>query len=52
VITALVCVGVSPGRAGRLAAISPLRVLRSDLPLHSRASPLDYGLACCAVSCC
>lgn len=49
-ITALVCVSVFAWPSlSRLTAISPLRVLRSDVPLHSRREPVDYGLGLLAV---
>jgi putative ABC transport system permease protein len=49
-VTALVCVGVFAWPAlSRLTAISPLRVLRSDMPLHSNREPLDYALGLLAV---
>lgn len=48
--TALVCVGAFawPSLA-RLVAVSPLRVLRSDMPLHSAREPADYLLGLAAV---
>jgi putative ABC transport system permease protein len=50
-VTALVCLTFFawPPLA-RLAAASPLRVLRSDLPLHSSREYLDYLAGLCAVS--
>ncbi len=44
-VTALVCVAVYAWPAlSRLTSIGPLRVLRSDVPLHSAREPLDYGI--------
>lgn len=49
-LTALVCVAVTAWPAlGRLSALGPLRVLRSDLPLHSARESLDYGFAMLAL---
>ncbi|MDP5072232.1 MAG: FtsX-like permease family protein, partial [Congregibacter sp.] len=49
-VTALVCVTVFAWPSlGRLTAISPLRVLRSDMPLHDSREPWDYLLGLVAV---
>ncbi|EAQ99310.2 ABC transporter permease [Congregibacter litoralis] len=49
-VTALVCVIVFAWPSlGRLTAISPLRVLRSDMPLHHSREPGDYLLGLAAV---
>lgn len=49
-ITALVCVSVFAWPSiSRLTQISPLRVLRSDMPLHSGREPIDYLLGLSAV---
>lgn len=49
-VTALVCVAAFAWPSlSRLAAVSPLRVLRSDLPLHSAREPIDYLLGLAAV---
>ncbi|WOJ96049.1 FtsX-like permease family protein [Congregibacter brevis] len=49
-VTALVCVGVFAWPSlGRLTDISPLRVLRSDMPLHDTREPRDYLLGLLAV---
>jgi putative ABC transport system permease protein len=49
-ITALVCVSVFAWPSiSRLTQISPLLVLRSDMPLHSGREPIDYLLGLSAV---
>ena len=49
-VTAVVCVvAFAWPSLSRLTSISPLRVLRSDLPLHSSREPIDYLLALGAV---
>lgn len=49
-VTALVCVAMFAWPSlSRLTAVSPLRVLRSDLPLHSPREPADYLLGLAAV---
>ncbi|EED32778.1 hypothetical protein NOR53_1735 [gamma proteobacterium NOR5-3] len=49
-VTALVCVSVFAWPSlGRLTAISPLRVLRSDMPLHDTREPRDYLLGLLAM---
>lgn len=49
-VTALVCVSVFAWPSlGRLTAISPLRVLRSDMPLHDAREPRDYLLGLLAM---
>ena len=50
-LTALVCVVLTAWPAlSRLTTVGPLRVLRSDLPLHSAREPLDYGLGVLAMA--
>lgn len=49
-VTALVCVVVFAWPPlSRLTAVSPLRVLRSDIPLHSAREPGDYLLGLGAI---
>lgn len=50
-VTAVVCVVTFAWPSlSRLTAISPLRVLRSDLPLHSSREPWDYLVGLVAVA--
>ena len=50
-LTALACVAVTAWPAlSRLTAVGPLRVLRSDLPLHSAREALDYGFGVLALA--